>query len=437
MRVRVGLPTSERFVAEGRVEYDGGEVSNLRIESEGSKDLWVGYAVFKPSPTGKPFGRFHKERWELVGKFKDLQEAHSLAKAVKGTYRRWVEGWGGVLSVWADGRRIRTSSPFRFRGTVKAQVWVGRGFHWQRVERAVYEGAFYVYAWGREVKVVLELPLEEYVAGVISSELHPEAPLEALKAQAVASRTNLVRTAGKHHPNEPYDICAEDHCQVFRGLHILGERSRRASYSTSGEILLFEGEPIEARYSKSCGGITETFSVVWAEEDRPYSPSFRDWKVEDEHDASSIEGFERFYEVTESFCNVTFHPVENLYRWEEFYTREEMDRLLRDLNVGRVVELNPLRRGRSGRIYELEVVGEKGRVILGGEYNIRQTLGKPFLPSSAFVIKIIGKGFLLKGMGWGHGVGMCQMGAVGMAKEGYDYHRILTHYYKGAVIGHP
>ena len=435
MKVKVGLPTVEVLRMEGDMVMESG-VRARRVEVRSlSANLKVSWAVFKPTPLGKPFGRFHTERWEMVGLYPTVDEAYSVAREVGGTYRVWVEGWGGPLKVVADGRRWVLTSPLHVRGRVWIDgMWVGRGFHWERRERALYEGRFQIYAWGREVKAVVELPLERYVAAVASSEMHPDAPIEAVKAQVVAARTNLFRTAGKHHPNEPYDVCAEDHCQVFRGLHILKGRVLEAAEETAGEIITYDGEPIEARYSKACGGITETFPVVWGEEDRPYSPSFRDWSRDDGYDASTEEGFLRFYPVEDSFCNLSFPGIENLYRWEVPYSRKELSDKLKHLGVGKVLRIVPLKRGRSGRIYELSIVGEKGERKIRGEYAIREALGNPFLPSSAFVVEEKGDGFILRGMGWGHGVGMCQMGAIGMAMRGYGYREILGHYYRGTEV---
>ncbi|NPA80779.1 MAG: SpoIID/LytB domain-containing protein [Thermotogae bacterium] len=434
MKLKVGLPTYDEFVAEGRITYPGGRAESLRIRSRSGRSISSSWAVFKPSPLGKPFGRFHVERWEMVGLYPDITEAITVAGRVGGTYRIWVEGWGGPMEVVADGKRMVVESPFTFSGRIRTETWVGRGFHWERKEVALYEGTFHAHAWGDGVKVVLETDVERYVAAVAASEMHPNAPAEALKAQAVAARTNLVRTAGKHHPNEPYDICAEDHCQVFRGFHILDENIVRTVGETAGWVLTYGGEPIEARYSKSCGGITETFSVVWGEVDRPYSPSFRDWSVDEGYDASTEEGFRQFYAVEDSFCNVSFPPIENLYRWEVSYTHDEMARMLEPLGVGKVLALVAEGRGRSGRIHTLRVVGDRCERTVKGEYAIRELLGKPFLPSSAFIVDNDGERFILRGMGWGHGVGMCQMGAIGMALGGHDYRSILRHYYRGASM---
>ncbi len=435
MEVRVALPVMDVVRMRGEMVVEGGiKAEEVEVRAVGG-DLWEGYAVFRPSPLGKPFGRFHTERWEMVGLYRDLGEAYRVAREVGGTYRTWVEGWGGKIVAVIDGRRWLLDSPLQVRGRVWIEeVWVGRGFHWERRERAAYEGKFAIYGWGKGVRVVVGMPLETYIAAVASSEMHPEAPLEALKAQAVAARTNLFRTAGKHHPNEPFDVCSEDHCQVFRGLHITSDRAVEAAEGTAGEVLLYDGEPIEARYSKACGGITETFSVVWGEGDRPYSPSFRDWEEEDGSDASTEEGFLKFYPVKESFCNVSFPGIENLYRWEETYTGEELTEKMKGLGVGKVLAIVPLKRGRSGRIYEMRIVGDRGEVEVAGEYRIRELLGRPFLPSSAFAIDVEGDLIRLRGMGWGHGVGMCQMGAIGMAKRGYGYRDILAHYYRGAEL---
>ncbi len=267
MLIRVAFPEVEALEIFGDIKTLNGNYSRLKVLSLGSRKLSVGFAIFKESPTGKEFGRFYKRKWDLV-------EAYEKAKDVKGEFRVWVEGWGGNLEVFTDKGRIVMDSPLMVKNTGKIKIkniWVGKGFHWQRREDIEVKGDLHIYVWGRNVRAVNVVPLEDYISSVIGSEMSPRAPFEALKAQALAARTNLYKTAGSHHPNEPFDICSEDHCQVYLGLKNVSCETLGASRETEKEIITYGGTPIEARYSKCCGGIMERFSVVWGEEDKPYA----------------------------------------------------------------------------------------------------------------------------------------------------------------------
>ncbi len=433
MKIRVALPEVEILEIYGDLiiggkRYDEAKIISLETESIKSK-----YAIFKTSDTGKVFGRFYKRRWELVDIVDDLGSAHRLAEKIRGEYRTWIEGWGGNLKVITLKGHWIVDSPLRIRsgGKIKIKsIVVGRGFHWERKEDLVFLGDFDIYAWGKDVRAVNIIEMEDYISSVIGSEMHPDAPLEALKAQAVAARTNLIRTAQSHHPSEPFDICSEDHCQVYLGLKKVSHETLRASSETRGLILTYDGNPIEARYSKCCGGITERFSVVWGGEDPPYSTNRYDADIDKCADASSEEGFLKLIDFEDAFCNLEFKGIENLYRWRVEYDEKELNDLVRRFyDINEVKSLIPLRRGNSGRIYELKIESDKGELVLQNEFKIRRVLGKPFLPSSAFKVDKRNGKFVLVGCGWGHGVGMCQMGSIGMALKGYNYPDILKHYY--------
>jgi SpoIID/LytB domain protein len=329
-------------------------------------------------------------------------------------------------------------SPLRIKngGKIKIKnVWVGRGFHWEHKRDLEFVGDLDIYAWGKKVRAVNIIEEVDYIASVVGSELHPRAPMEALKAQALAARTNLYRTAGSHHPNEPFDICSEDHCQVYLGLDKVSHETLKVSRETEGEVITFGGEPIEARYSKSCGGVMERFSVVWGGEDKPYNLNLMDGEGNGMKDLSDEEKFEEFLEEKGAFCNIEFPGIQNLYRWEVSYRRDELEGLIeRFFEFGKFLDIGKLKRGFSGRIYSMEILTDKGSIRLNGEYFIRLVLGKPFLPSSAFKIVESRDNIVLRGMGWGHGVGMCQMGAIGMALKGYNYREIIGHYYPNTEI---
>ncbi|MEO0148912.1 MAG: SpoIID/LytB domain-containing protein [candidate division WOR-3 bacterium] len=298
-----------------------------------------------------------------------------------------------------------------------------------------FVGDFDIYAWGDKVKAVNIVDIKNYIASVIGSEMIPKAPYEALKAQALAARTNLFRTAGSHHPNEPYDICSEDHCQVYLGIERVSHETLNVAEETDGEIITFNGEPIEARYSKCCGGVMERFSVVWGGDDKPYNMNLYDGEGNGLKDISSEEGFENFLNQWNAFCNLNFPGIENLYRWEIEYSEGDLLASLgRFFEIKKILGFDGIKRGYSGRIYEMKVLTDNGDINLKGEYFIRRVFGKPFLPSSAFKIYQKDDRFVLRGMGWGHGVGMCQMGAIGMALKGYNYVDIVQHYYPGVEV---
>jgi stage II sporulation protein D len=438
MLIRVGLPEDEFLELEGDIILGGRKYSWIKVYSDSEKELGVKFAVFKDSRTGKVFGRFFKRRWEIVDLVDNISTAYEKAQCIDGEYRVWVEGWGGDLRVETERGTWFVDSPLRIKNGGKIRiknVWVGRGFHWEHKRDLEFVGDFDIYAWGKKVRAVNIIEEVDYIASVIGSELHPRVPMEALKAQALAARTNLYRTAGFHHPNEPFDICSEDHCQVYLGLDKVSHETLKVSRETEGEVITYGGELIEARYSKSCGGVMERFSVVWGGEDKPYNLNLMDGEGNGMMDLSDEEKFEEFLEEKGAFCNIEFPGIQNLYRWEVSYRRVEFEGLIgRFFEFGKFLGIGKSKRGFSGRIYSMEILTDKGSIWLNGEYFIRLVLGKPFLPSSAFKIVESRDNIVLRGMGWGHGVGMCQMGAIGMALKGYNYREIIGHYYPNTEI---
>lgn len=438
MKIRVALPEVEILELYGDINIGGRRYEEVKVISLETKPVKSRYAVFKTSDTGKTFGRFYKRKWELIDIVDDLGSAHKLSNEINGEYRIWVEGWGGNLKVITSNGYWIVDSPLRIKsdGKIKVKnIWVGKGFHWEKKEDLDFIGDFDIYAWGNKVRAVNIVEMEDYISSVIGSEMNPDAPLEALKAQSVAARTNLIKTAQSHHPSEPFDICGEDHCQVYLGLKKVSHETLRASLETKGLILTYNGNPIEARYSKSCGGIIERFSVVWGGEDLPYSVNRYDADFDGYADASSEEGFLKLIDFKDAFCNLEFKGIENLYRWKVEYDEKELvDLIRRFYDINEIKSLKPMKRGPSGRIYELKIESDKGELIIQNEFNIRQVLGKPFLPSSAFKVDKRNGRFILVGCGWGHGVGMCQMGSIGMALKGYTYQDILKHYYPNTEL---
>ncbi len=365
-------------------------------------------------------------------------------------------------------------------------VTIGVQFHWERKENQLFKGALQFMCDDNNLVAINILPLEDYLISVISSEMSATSSLELLKAHAVISRSWLIaqvvkgkelRQAGEKYQTiwqteEEYirwydredhtlfDVCADDHCQRYQGItRQTSSLVEKAVSETSGVVLMFNNQVCDARYSKSCGGITETFEKVWEPVVHPYLQTLYDGR-EGGCDPSvdlilepAADKWIRF--SPDAFCNTTDHKVlsqvlndydqetVDFYRWKVTYTQEEISQLIAKKtgqDFGSIIELNPIERGHSGRIIRLEIVGTKKRKIIGKELEIRKALSKTHLYSSAFVVdrynisdEIPGK-FVLSGAGWGHGVGLCQIGAAMMGEKGYSHEEILMHYFVGAEL---
>ena len=392
-----------------------------------------------------------RENWSCL-EFATLEDAQKTQRdlgeqEVYTVLRRKLHP-GGSLEVWVNGKSYRFPSPLTLDsedGRLQfLEVPYGKGFHWERREQQEYSGSFEVYAYPRGVVVVNETEMEPYLMVVNSSEMHPEAPFEVLKAQTVAARATVLATMGKHHYGEPFDLCNTDHCQVYRGLQRVQEVSKRAVEETEGEVLVFEKEIVDARYAKTCGGITEDKVYVWGGRPVPYLRSIVDTHeeppfhppLEDEQSARA------FIDARPpAYCDLPESEVpylgEILYRWEIRVASEELRGILREKlgeDPGEVIEIQPLKRGHSGRIYKLRIRGSRGEWVIFTELEIRRVLSRSHLPSSLFYVERTGEEWVFRGAGWGHGVGMCQVGSVGLARAGFSYDRILTHYYRGTRL---
>jgi len=304
---------------------------------------------------------------------------------------------------------------------VVKNVRIGIGFHWDRREDQEFQGSLELLQNSDGTQTAVNIiDIEDYLCSVISSEMSADSPMELLKAHAVISRSWLMRAIG-HTDHVGYDVCADDHCQRYEGLSRMNERAVEAVRATSGQVLMYNNEVCDCRYHKCCGGRTEVFATCWEDKDVPYLQS-----VECPYcgrvSASTLRQVLNNYDQE----TTDFHD------WKVEVDRKELgDRLQA---IGEVKELRVLKRGASGRIYELEVVGEKGTLVLSKELTIRKALSRTCLYSSWFDIEPTTTGWRLSGHGWGHGVGLCQIGAAQMAAEGATYDQILKHYYPGSAI---
>ena len=322
------------------------------------------------------------------------------------------------------------------------QVPYGIGWWWAGQEDRRYQGILDIYpqATGKPL-TVLELPLEEYLLGVVPYEIGPDAPLEALKAQAVAARSEAVMALKSGLYRGPhYDLTSDVECQVFSGNQRRSAASDRAVVETAGLVLKEGKRVIHAYYASNCGGHSETISNVWP--DRPVAASYLNGQTDAENPLRQNFGTnsaarEWINSRPQVYCNPEY--TEGLpawsaknFRWQRTYTADSLTAMM-SKNEGKLLVLHVVARGVSGRATKVELVFENGYRQVAGELAIRQ-LFQPPLRSSCFIVTKKGNKFTFDGAGWGHGVGMCQSGAVGRALNGQDFKAILKHYYSAAEV---
>ena len=356
-------------------------------------------------------------------------------------------------------------------------VRIGIDFHWDRLQTLSYRGSLILHSNHDSTFCVLNLiGLENYLASVISSEMSAEAPLEFLKVQAITARSWLVAMLEKKkaprpaqmkseheisvwqdvNDHEGFDVCADDHCQRYQGItRIISENVVRAIDATRGRFLVSGGGICDARYYKCCGGQTEEFRTAWEDTDYPYLTSITDFSEAKPAIASEEDAALWLDSHPAAYCNTVDKDIlrrilpafdlETLhfYRWRVEYSGEELQKMLlkkSGIDFGDIQHLIPVKRGPSGRIHQLKIIGTKKTVLVGKELEIRRWLSDTHLLSSAFVVAVEHdpagniKRFVLLGGGWGHGVGLCQIGAAVMANEGFEAKDILEHYFSGAAI---
>ena len=365
-------------------------------------------------------------------------------------------------------------------------VTIGVNFHWEQKENQKFRGKLKLIVENGTITAINVLPLEEYLISVISSEMSANSSLDLLKAHAIISRSWLLAQIEKQdqlsgstdsydssfsneteyikwydrEDHESFHVCADDHCQRYQGT----TRSHnpnvvKAVNETSGVVLSYNGKICDARFSKCCGGIAELFENCWEPVNHPYltavvdNPEFpagfeKDLTVE----ANALSWLKN---SPEAFCNTTDEEVlkqvlndydwsaKDFYRWTVEYSQQELSDLLRrrsGFDFGEIIDLIPIERGTSGRLIKLKIIGTKKTIIVGKELEIRRWLSESHLYSSAFFVEkeklhaTIPQKFILKGAGWGHGVGLCQIGAAVMGHKGYAFDEILHHYFKNATL---
>ena len=407
------------------------------------------------------------------------------------------EGWKGAgeavfsngrIELFRDGKSLGLRSECTLEPMDQAigslvirEVVIGIGFHWEQKEDQKFRGALKLIVAGDKVQAVNLVSVEDYLVSVISSEMRGDSSPVLLKAHTIISRSWLLAQIEKQdrlersgtsyemiqksedelirwydrEDHENFHVCADDHCQRYQGItRAYNPEVLRAVNDTRGEVLVYEGKICDARFSKCCGGVVEEFQHCWEPVPHPYllrvddNPAEKPVNSADLKIESNAEAFIRSSPA--AFCNTREKKLlrqvlndydqstKEFYRWEVRFTQEELAALIRKkagIDFGKILDLEPVERGESGRLVRLKIVGEKKTLIIGKELEIRRCLSESHLFSSAFVVEKEGlsegipEGFVLRGAGWGHGVGLCQIGAAVMAGKGYSHRDILEHYF--------
>lgn len=354
-------------------------------------------------------------------------------------------------------------------------VTVGNRFHWERTEDQTFQGNLILRpSKDGTITVINETRLEDYLKSVISSEMSGASPLAFLKAHAILSRSWILAALDRNKKREKtskssgkttneevihwhdrkehnlFDVCADDHCQRYQGVtKIVSKQAEEAVRKTRGIVLTYQGKICDARYSKACGGITENFGTAWNDKEFPYLKSISDASVPHRPIKTEEEASAWILSNPDAYCNTQDDALlgkilpdfdrktKDFFRWTIEYSRNELEEILREksgLDFGVLKEIWPIARGPSGRIYRLKIVGSKRSILVGKELEIRRWLSRTHLYSSAFVVKAGYGRFTFHGAGWGHGVGLCQIGAAVMATKGFPTQKILKHYFRGVEI---
>ncbi|MBI3004681.1 MAG: SpoIID/LytB domain-containing protein [Ignavibacteriales bacterium] len=360
-------------------------------------------------------------------------------------------------------------------------VVIGVQFHWEREEDQSFAGSLRIVKDGDgTIAAINEVALEEYLKSVISSEMNAAAPLELLKAHAMTSRSWLVAVLQREQKNigipsqrsrtsenelvrwydredhKFFDVCADDHCQRYQGVtKIVSPAVEEAIQTTRGMFLVCDDDICDARYSKACGGLTDNFESAWDEKHIPYLTCVSDSTTQ--HAPLATEGLaqEWILGAPDAYCNTTDGGIlrqvlpsfdqetTDFFRWKVEYSAKELAELVKSksgIDFGTIMNIRALKRGPSGRIVRLLIEGTKKTMTVGKELEIRRWFSKSHLYSSAFVVKTetgrdgIPMRFVFQGAGWGHGVGLCQIGAAVMATKGFKAEEIVKHYFKGAEL---
>lgn len=392
---------------------------------------------------------------------------------------------GSNITIEADQEMIFEPSDPVSESFLLRDVIIGVKFHWERREKQRFNYFLKIIKNGNQLTAINYLPVEAYLTSVISSEMSAKCSINLLRSQAVVARSwllaqlqNKEKEKNKDSSLQPvitdeelltwygreahtlFDVCADDHCQRFQGVtKVTTDTAKRAIKDTRGIVLISDGEICDTRYSKSCGGMSEAYENVWEPVKYNYLQPVIDYKFEPENldlDLTKEDNAIKWIKSNPpAFCNTTDPKILNqilldydqetkdFYRWKVEYSQNELSNLIKEklgIDFGDIIDLIPIERGYSARLIKLKIVGTKKSLIIGKELEIRRVLSPSHLYSSAFYVEKgnietgVPQKFVLHGAGWGHGVGLCQIGAAVMAEQGYQFDEILVHYFPNAQI---
>ena len=405
---------------------------------------------------------------------------------VEGDHVACAEGGAVKIAGLAPAPKISLSpSDFKSCRFTVHDVKIGIEFHWERLESQHFQGKLTLVADGDRLTIINELPLESYLISVISSEMSAACPVELLRAHAIVSRSWLLSQLERdstpalkrgvdivgsseeiirwydRESHRGFDVCADDHCQRYQGIgKAFSQSAFDAVRDTSGKALVYDDEICDTRYSKSCGGVTEEYRAAWEDKEIPYLASIYDGEDEQPSEyrmpLTLEENAEAWITASPPACcgmvsrELLIRIVPDFdqktldsFRWRVEYSQDELCEILRSrygLDFGAIRGLKALERGLSGRIIKLRIDGEKRSLVIGKELEIRRGLSRSHLYSSAFVVRakqsssVYPTGFSIIGAGWGHGVGLCQIGAAVLADRGTTHQAILSHYFKSGEL---
>ena len=419
----------------------------------------------------------------LQGPYKDLSGHLLPAGELHVDCRAGVLGCKGVWH--GEARELNLAPTDSESCQFSLEATIGINFHWQQRETQSFRGSLQLLPKpDNRLTVVNRVSLETYLTSVVCSEMKASSPQEFIKAHAIISRSWLLAqlaardSAGQvddqkkkdaegelmrwteREAHQDFDVCADDHCQRYQGTARINAPGVVAAIrQTRGEVLTYDGRPCDARFSKSCGGMTEEYQTAWGDLAVPYLVALRDTRGPDRNppalfDDRAMRAF--LQNPPAAYCDCTDMSIlgsvlndydlatDGFFRWHVRLPASEASRLVSQklgIDLGRLLNLEPVERGPSGRLKRLRLVGERGSLVIGKELEIRRVLSETHLYSSAFVVDVEGPSqrpdaFLLTGAGWGHGVGLCQIGAAVMAHQGAGYREILEHYYPGTQVEH-
>lgn len=427
-----------------------------------------------------------KIKFELYGDFRSVL----TNKTLSGVFTAQIKNnkiicVGQNITLESDDEIIFEPSDPVSESFLLRDVIIGVKFHWERKEKQRFNYFLKIIRNGDQLTAVNYLPVEVYLTSVISSEMSAKCSINLLRSQAVVARSWLLaqlQNKEKEKVKDPslkpyktedelitwydreahtlFDVCADDHCQRFQGVtKVTTETAYKAIKDTRGIVLISGDEICDTRYSKSCGGMSESYENVWEPVKYNYLQPVIDYKFEPENlnlDLTKEENAVKWIKANPpAFCNTTDPKILNqilldydqetkdFYRWKVEYSQEELQNLIKEklgVDFGEITDLIPIERGYSARLIKLKIAGTKKSIIIGKELEIRRVLSPSHLYSSAFYVEKteiknnIPQKFILHGAGWGHGVGLCQIGAAVMAEQGYQFDEILVHYFPNAKL---